>query len=460
MRVANVTRVRGLQFMAYGARLALGAGCVLVLAGGSAHARDLGREILAPNDGWAAAGTGVTGGSLAVPEQVYTVHTRAELIAALNNGVPSSTSPSNPSNEPKIIYVEGTLDFNVDDANNPLTCTDYYRNGYTLEAFLATYDPAVWGRVAPTGPLEDARIASQAAQQARVRIRIGSNTTIVGVGKKATLRGAWFDIRGTSGVANSRTNIIIRNLTLEDTYDCFPQWAPTDGVLGSWNSLYDSISLRDSNNVWIDHNILRDKATRDETLPQYFGVLFQQHDGLLDITNASDLVTVSWNRFLNHDKTSLIGSSDSATADRGKLRVTFHHNLYDGIQQRAPRVRFGQVHIYNNYYKVERLPHYVYSWGVGVESAIYAENNFFKTDKNVTPDQLIDRFNGTAMFAAGTHLNGTPDKNLIDLVAAWNAVNDPDLVPTVGWAPTFFTTIAPPRDVPSSVQNDAGPFNW
>jgi pectate lyase len=440
-------------------RAAFAAACALAI-GASANARDLGRETLGPTDGWGAAGSGTTGGALAVPEQVYTVRTRAELIAALNNGVPSSTSPANPSNEPKIIYVVGNLHFNVDDENNPLTCEDYYRDGYTLEDFLATYDPAVWGRVPPTGPLETARLASQAAQQARVRIRIGSNTTIVGVGKKATLRGAWLDIRGTAGVANSRTNIIIRNLTLEDTHDCFPQWAPTDGALGAWNSLYDNISLRDTNNVWIDHNIFRDKATADETLPQYFGVLFQVHDGLLDITNASDLVTVSWNRFLDHDKVSLIGSSDSAAADRGKLRVTFHHNLYDGVSQRAPRVRFGQVHVYNNYYKVERIPSYVYSWGVGVESQIYAENNFFKTDKTITPDQLIERFNGTAIFETGTKLNGTPDKNLIDLVAAWNAVNDPDLIPTVAWTPTLFTTIEPTKDVPSSVQNDAGPFIW
>jgi pectate lyase len=195
-------------------------------------------------------------------------------------------------------------------------------------------------------------------------------------------------------------------------------------------------------------------------LPHYFGVLFQAHDGLLDITNASDLVTVTWNRFLDHDKVSLIGSSDTAAADRGKLRVTLHHNLYDGVLQRAPRVRFGQVHVYNNYYKVEQLPEYVYSWGVGVESQIYAENNFFKTDDSVTPDELIDRFNGTAIFAAGTKLNGTPDRNLIDLVAAWNAVNDPDLIPTVGWTPTFFTTVQPTKSVPSAVQNDAGPFIW
>ena len=124
-------------------------------------------------------------------------------------------------------------------------------------------------------------------------------------------------------------------------------------------------------------------TTQDAKQPHHFGVLYQVHDGLLDITNASDLVTVSWNRFRYHDKMMLIGSSDSATADRGKLRVTLHHNLFDGIGQRAPRVRFGQVHVYNNYYKIERLPTYQYSWGVGIESAIYAEDNFFKTDKTV-----------------------------------------------------------------------------
>jgi pectate lyase len=432
-----------------------------VLAASGAQSRDLGREVLASNDGWGAFGAGTTGGSLAAPDHVYTVRTRAEFIAALNDGVPSPTSPSNPSNVPKIIYVDGTINFNVDDANQPLACEDYYRNGYTLEAFLAFYDPeGDWGRVNPTGELEAARVASQAAQQARVRMRVGSNTTIVGLGKKATLRGVWLDLRGTANVANSRSNIIIRNLTLEDSFDCFPQWAPNDGALGSWNALYDLISLRDTNNVWVDHIIFRDKATRDEDQPHYFGVLFQVHDGLLDITNASDLVTVSWNRFLTHDKVSLIGSSDGATADRGKLRITFHHNLYDGVGQRSPRVRFGQVHIYNNYYKIERLPSYQYSWGVGIESAIYAENNFFKTDKTVTPDQFIARFNGTAIFAAGTHVNGTPAKNLVDVVAAWNAVNDPDLTTDVGWTPSLFDVIQPTKDVPRDVQNDAGPFIW
>ncbi len=161
--------------------------CIFVIALGTApvfadEVRDLGHETLLPNDGWASFGDGTTGGALAAPDHIYTVTNRSELIAALNDGVyppPSST----PSNTPKIIYVSGEIDANVDDNNQPLTCEDYYRDGYTLEAFLAAYDPAVWGRVTPSGPLEDARLVSRNAQQARVRIRVGSNTTIVGLGK-------------------------------------------------------------------------------------------------------------------------------------------------------------------------------------------------------------------------------------------------------------------------------------
>jgi len=425
--------------------------------------RDLGLEILPPNDGWASLGEGTTGGSQAVPEQVYVVTNRAELIAALNDGEFSSTSPSSPSNEPKIIYVDGVIDGNVDDENQPLTCEDYYRDGYTLEEYLATYDPAVWGREDdPSGPLEDARLASRNAQQARVRIRPGSNTTIVGLNKHATLRGIWLDIRGSS--STNRTNIIVRNLTFEDTYDCFPRWDPNDGELGSWNALYDAISLRNSDHVWIDHNVFRDRTTADNLQPHYFGVLYQVHDGLLDITNASDLVTVSWNRFENHDKLMLIGSSDSATADRDKLRVTLHHNLFEDIGQRAARVRYGQVHIYNNYYKISNAENYVYSWGVGIESATYAENNFFWVNPStgITPERFITVYNGTAIYESGTMLNSpsASGEHFVDVVAAYNAVNDPDLSEVVGWVPTLFNAIDETQDVPAAVQAKAGTFNW
>jgi pectate lyase len=427
----------------------------------AAEKRDLGLEVLGPSDGWAAFSSGTTGGAAASPDQVYVVANRQELIAALNDGVyppPSST----PSSAPKIIYVSGTIDANVDDDNRALTCDDYNRDGYTLEAYLAAYDPAVWGRdEEPSGPLEEARIASQQAQQARVRIRVGSNTTLVGLDRTSTIEGAWLDIRGVANSPGSRTNIIIRNIRFEDTFDCFPQWDPTDGSLGNWNSQYDSIALREADHVWIDHNEFADVATADELMPVYFGRLFQVHDGELDITNASNYVTVSWNRFSDHDKVMLIGSSDSAIADRGKLKVTLHHNLFENVGQRAPRVRFGQVHVYNNYYRIKKTPGYQYSWGVGIESAIYAERNFFRTDKkDVPPAAFIERFNGTAIAAFEALVNSASDNHLVDVRLAFNEANDPDLSDDVGWTPTLYGEISSASEVPGIVESDAGPFNW
>jgi pectate lyase len=420
---------------------------------------DLGRQVLAANDGWAASGTGTTGGSSAAGDQVYVVRTRAELVAALNNGVfppPSST----PSNAPKIIYVSGTIDANVDDANQPLGCTNYNRNGFTIEAFLAAYDPATWGRVNPTGDLENARVASAAAQQARVRIRVGSNTTIVGLGDVATLRGIWLDIRRHSTAGGNPTNIIIRNITFLDTYDCFPQWSPTDGAQGNWNAAYDSISLRDGDHIWIDHNRFADVTTADATLPVYFGRLFQVHDGELDITNATDLVTVSWNHFLNHDKVMLIGSSDNAPADVGKLRVTLHHNLWEGTGQRTPRVRYGQVHIYNNLYYIAANTGFQYAWGVGVQSSIYAEENLFQVADGVTADSLLGRFNGTSLHEHGNIFDSPSDTFVADLVGAYNATHDPDLVESVSWTPAFYTDIDLARRLKRIVPGLVGPRNW
>ena len=301
-------------------------------------------------------------------------------------------------------------------------------------------------------------MASQQAQQARVRIRPGSNTTIVGLGRNATIRGAWLDIRGTAGVANSRTNIIVRNLTFQDTFDCFPAWAPTDGALGSWNSQYDSISTRDTNNVWIDHNTFEDRDTADETLPLYFGVLFQVHDGLVDITNASDLVTVSWNRFRNHDKTMLIGSSD--TRRRGPWQVARDPASQLVRQHRPARaaraLRAGPL--YNNFYDLRATPNYVYSWGVGIESAIFAEENFFLADRTFTVDQIIDRFNGTTLSASGTLIVGPRVRNPVDVIAAWNAVNEPDLGFDAGWTPTLNFELLPAWTTPLLVPLFAGPF--
>lgn len=431
---------------------------LLAVAPALANDRDLGRETLPPNDGWAAEGTGTTGGAAAALDHVYTVTNRQELVAALNDGnypPPSST----PSSTPKIIYVSGTIDVNVDDNNEPLTCQDYEAEGYSLEAFLVTYDPAVWGTEKPSGPLEDARVASRENQKARIQIPVGSNTTIVGLGKNARILGVQLDLRGSS--SKQRSNIIIRNITFQDTFDCFPAWSPSDSG-GSWNAEYDPIAVRQTHHVWIDHNTFEDVLTTDSTEPTFFGVHYERHDGLTDITNASNFVTVSWNKYRNHDKVMLIGSSDSgstAAGDRGKLKVTIHHNLFLNLGQRTPRVRFGQVHVYNNYYNIPFRAKYIYSWGVGIESAIYAENNYFKPG-DITPDRFIGVYKGAMIYAAGTYANCRLPVCMVDVVAAYNAVNDPDLTTDVGWTPVLHTRIDPTRVVAELVMALSGPFVW
>jgi pectate lyase len=164
--------------------------------------QDLGRETLPANDGWASFSTGTTGGSAAAPEHVFTVTNRSELAAALAVGA-----------VPKIIYVSGTIDANVDAQNQPLTCASYAAPGYSIEAYLAAYDPATWGRRAPSGTLETLRRTSQQAQQARVRINVTASTTLIGLGDDARIVGAHVRV-------NNVDNVIIRNITARSSASC------------------------------------------------------------------------------------------------------------------------------------------------------------------------------------------------------------------------------------------------
>ncbi|WP_233160384.1 pectate lyase family protein [Actinophytocola xanthii] len=246
----------------------------------------------------------------------------------------------------------------------------------------------------------------------------------------------------------------MRNLTFVDAADCFPAWDPTDGTNGEWNSAYDNLSVTGSTHVWVDHNTFTDGDNPDSGQPAYFGRPYQVHDGELDITAGSSLLTVSWNRFTDHDKTMLIGSTNNPATDRGRLDVTVHHNLYEGTQQRLPRVRFGRVHVYNNHY---RLPAGLsYALGVGVESRIVADRNVFEAEPGVEPGELLYDWGGTAVTARGNLWREGRRLVPVDLVAAYNATHDPDLGTDVGWEPSLHGRIDPAHRVPWVVDRHAG----
>jgi pectate lyase len=168
-------------------------------------------------------------------------------------------------------------------------------------------------------------------------VTVVANKSIIGVGAGAEITGGGLQLGTTTRPGN---NVIIRNIRFTDASD-------------------DSVSVTNgAHHVWIDHCDFS-----------------QGYDGLLDIKRQSDYVTVSWNHFHEHSKTCLLGHSDTYTADRGRLRVTYHHNFFDGTDQRHPRVRFAEpVHVYNNYYRNNAL----YGVASTEDAGVLVEANYFE----------------------------------------------------------------------------------
>jgi pectate lyase len=115
-------------------------------------------------------------------------------------------------------------------------------------------------------------------------------------------------------------------------------------------------------------------------------------DELCSIVRESDYVTVSWCKFYfnkshSHAFGGLIGNRDDRASDRGKLHVTMHHNWYaEGVRGRMPRVRYGHVHIYNNYFGSAGNG---YCIGTGFECHIRLENSCFEKINNAWREQAI-----------------------------------------------------------------------
>ncbi|MEU7301135.1 pectate lyase [Streptomyces sp. NPDC007206] len=401
-----------------------------------AHRTATDRQVLPAKDGWAAYGSGTTGGAAADAAHVYTVSTWDQFKAALADG----------GSAPRIIRVKGTID-----ADGP-GCDSFAVPGYDFAAYLKTYDPAVWGRGKnldgePDDSPEGLRRASEARQDASIKAYVPANTTIVGIGEDAGFKGASLQIKGVD-------NVIVRNLSFESPLDCFPQWDPTDTADGNWNSEYDSVDVYGGTHVWMDHNTFTDGDHPDSTLPSYYGRIYQQHDGEMDIVKGSDYVTASWNVFEDHDKTILIGNSDSAATaavDRGHLKVTFHHNLFSNLVERAPRVRFGQVDSYDNHFVAG--DGYGYSYGIGMESRLVAEHNAFTLPDGVEAGLILKKWKEAPLTADDNYVNGA----LTDLIAVHNAQVPGEILQSgAGWTPALRTRTDPAKAVPGIVDHRAG----
>lgn len=144
-------------------------------------------------------------------------------------------------------------------------------------------------------------------------------------------------------------NVLIRNLSFQDYYD--------DGI---------NIGEPETHHVWVDHCTFGH--------PSSLPADSEHPDGGCDIKDGASYVTVSWCLFRNSWKTSLVGHSDNNGAtDIGRLKVTCFANYFKNTNSRHPRVRFGEVHVLNNYYEN------VSGYGIAAANSaqVFAEGNFF-----------------------------------------------------------------------------------
>ncbi|WP_028589183.1 pectate lyase family protein [Paenibacillus massiliensis] len=167
------------------------------------------------------------------------------------------------------------------------------------------------------------------------------------------------------------SNVIIRNLEFDELWE-WDESSKGDYDKNDW----DYVTVEESDKVWIDHCTFN-----------------KAYDGLVDSKKGTSGVTVSWSLFKGDDRSSnswvtqqinaleanrsaypmydylrssavglskndiiavassqkkghLVGANELAS-DNPDLSITLHHNYYVDLQDRLPRLRGGNAHVYN-----------------------------------------------------------------------------------------------------------------
>lgn len=239
-----------------------------------------------------------------------------------------------------------------------------------------------------------------------VYLKGNANITFIGRGNNSKINGFGFKVQGSK-------NTIFRNIEFANSPD-------------------DAICIEESSHhVWIDHCTFS-----------------TAYDGLIDIKTKTQFVTISWCKFYKHSKTCLFGHDDGETADT-IMTATYHHCLWDSTDQRHPRVRFGRVHVFNNYYKNNLL----YGIASTCDGKIVVEANYFKNllypchigyadSRQGYINEINNIFEncGQPLTNGETKSFGVPKTNIHN----WNPIND------------YFYTIDEPSNIPSILELYAG----
>lgn len=185
-------------------------------------------------------------------------------------------------------------------------------------------------------------------------LMLGSNKTLVGLGRGASIRGVTLE-------AGSSHNIIVRNVAL---YDVNPE------LVGAG----DAFSLTTPSQVWIDHCTTKWIS-----------------DGLTDIRANAENVTLSW---MHYDGATPYACDlhHSRASDASSASVTYHHCFFDHVETHTPRVDGApaRVHLYDNL--ISDNPGYAVGSYCGAQ--VLMEANTFRnvmtfTERAPCPDQTM-----------------------------------------------------------------------
>lgn len=217
------------------------------------------------------------------------------------------------------------------------------------------------------------------------KIRVSSNKTVAGVDGASGFTGGGITLSNVS-------NVIVRNLIIDmpNADDA------SDNV--------DAIHIETSLQIWVDHCDL--SSSGPASTPSY--------DGLVDISDGSDFVTVSWTRYHDHGDSGLVGRSDTASSanqDASKNHVTYDHDWFNNVLT-GPRVRFGTVHVLSSFFQDVANYGVASTDGAGVK----IEDSVFK---NVAPPPQDDTDFGwvTTILSSSTTGNVELVNNVIDALS-------------------------------------------
>ncbi|MBK9576562.1 MAG: hypothetical protein IPO40_05770 [Fibrobacteres bacterium] len=221
-------------------------------------------------------------------------------------------------------------------------------------------------------------------------LRLGSNKTLVGIGSEA-----FFNRIGI--IIQSQSNIIIRNIRF--TMKNVPIARTDENKIIGWvdgaaKTLTDPDCIgiqaddetipeasRITRHIWIDHcEFFNEDPSVMTDVDRY--------DGLVDGKNNSSNITISWCYFHDHHKASLFGKGNTDDFDR---KITYSHNYFKNILSRLPLIRFGKVHMLNNYMITSEN-----GTNTRINSDVYIEGNHYEASKKPVFGKTSE--NGAATF--------------------------------------------------------------